>query len=67
MEKIRTPRMISNVGRSDYFTIALPAVKIVTLRKEDGMTLEEKMNGMEFKGRYLIAKRIEEKDCDENG
>ena len=35
--------------------VHIPAVKLVTYRKEDAIKLEETMNEMEFEGRELIG------------
>ena len=43
----------------DIVCVFLPAVKVVTKTKQAAIKLEEKVNEMKFKGRSLIAKRIQ--------
>ena len=59
--KIRQVRMKIYLGRGRIIVlITLPTLKIVMRTKEGAITLEEKMNETNFKGRNLIVKRIME-------
>ena len=66
MTETRQPSMRSDVGKLDPLCILLPVVIMITKTEKDAIKLEETINGMEFKGRGLIAKRIREIRCDDN-